>query len=84
VKLGGWLAFALAVWGLIRLDFITVLIAWFVRSSAKAEYRAVQWQEGARPPSPLEIIWQMSAPRPPRPPPPSGVEIEVGPPPYRP
>lgn len=77
VKLGAWLAAALFLLGLYRFNVLTMIIAWFVYSSAKAEYRAVQMQETARRMNPFEAFF--------RPPPmPDGeIEVSVGPPPYR-
>ncbi len=88
VKVGGWLALALGLWGLMQLDLLLVAIAWFVHAAAKAEYRTVLWQESPRPPDPLEMFMRMAMGglnRPPPPPPPrdDGVEVVVGPPPYR-
>ncbi len=78
VTLGGWLAAALFVWGLINTQVLTMVIAWFVYSSARSEYRMVQLQETAQRMNPFDTFF--------RGPPPGGapppIEVTVSPPPY--
>ena len=87
VSLAGWMALVLAAWGLSRGSLLTVALAWFVHSAARAELRAVEWEEQGGPVNPLELLLRMgqmgtpggAVPREPRPP----DEVVVGPPPYR-
>lgn len=86
VSLAGWMALVLAAWGLWHGNLLTVALAWFVHASARAELRAVEWEERGAPPNPLELLFRMSragapgaGPREPRPP----DDVIVGPPPYR-
>ena len=77
VKLGTWFAAAFFVWGLYIMNPLTMLLAWFVYSSARAEYRMVQMQETAHRMNPLDSIFRS------RPSSDNQVEISVSPPPYR-
>ena len=84
VKVGGWIAIAMAGWGLYYGQWMTVAIAWFMHSAARTEYAAVLAQERPRPASPLDILFRMGGMTPPPPPVPRPPdEIIVGPPPYR-
>ena len=76
VKLGGWFAAGLFALGLWSMNIFTMIIAWFVYSSAQSEYRMVIAQETAQRMSPFGPMWG----------PPSDpgheVEISVSPSPY--
>lgn len=90
VKLGGWIALGLAVFGLYHFNLILVLLAWMVHQAARNEYRAVQLEhEGPKENPFARIFWQMQGGMPTgRPPAPTPrqeqqIEVEVSPPPYR-
>lgn len=90
VRLGRWLAFALAVWGLWYGQWLAVIVAFFVWRAGAAEYRQVQLEAmqekgytgGFRFGPFVFQTFAGGAPRQPPRPPPAPPEIEIGPPPY--
>ena len=80
-QLGRIMAVLFGLYGLWRLNFILVAIAFFIHRAAGAEYRMVEARESWRGASPYAGYWFGSRP-PPVPPEAVSDEVVVGPPPY--